>query len=317
MTKPANPRSSRRPIAIVAALAALAAGGYGYQLWRAADAAAALRERTLADVAKAVAAQPVDAGELSRAAADLLRLPEHDTDAELVMAHASLELARDRAERAEALFASIGGRPDAPPAQQRLVARILLRRQEGDVGDRAAAMLRQVVDLSMAAHADGRDANDLFRAWQAAIRLPDEALAARLAQQLAAEQPEAPASRFVQFASAFDPAAGVAAVAAAAAGLLPEPAEAVAMRVMALLQLGDLAAATAAGEAALARYPGVATVRLAAVGVFHAMALGSASGSAERTRWLERRDAQIAWVLAAPGLPEARRAMCRELRDAR
>ncbi len=310
-------RTSSRTLFIAVACGVLAAGGYGFKAWREVADAAAARERVLAEVATAVARQPIDTGELSRCTGDLQRLPEHGSDPWLLMAQASIELARDRAERAEALFGAVGGRPDAPAAQQRLVASILLRRQEGDLGERAASVLRQVIELSLAGYAEGREAGDLLRAWQAAVRLPDDAQAAVFAEQLAREQAETAAGRFVQFATQFDPQAGVAAVAAAVEGLRPEPVEAMAMRVMATLQLGDVPAATAACEAALSHAPGVFTVRWAAFVVFHACALGSAADSPERASWLQRRDAQCDWLLAQPGLSAKRREQCLQLREQR
>lgn len=322
MTKPAAPkpersRASSRTLGITIAFAVLAVGGYGAKLWQEAAAATAHRTQVLGDIAAAVQRQPIDPGELSRCAADLQHLPEHESDAELLMAQASIELARDRSERADALFGTIGALPGAPPAHQRLAARILLRRQEDDLGARATPVLRQVIELSQTAYADGRDASDLLRAWQAALRLSDETLAASLAQQLASEHPTSSATRFVQFAATFEPKDGTAAVAAAVEGLSPEPVEAMAMRVMATLLLGDLQAAVTVAQAALARAPGVFTVRWAAMGVFHACAMGSAKESVERASWLTRRDAQIEWLLLQPGVPEARRGQCLSLRDQR
>lgn len=299
------------------ALVIVLGGWFAVQAFRGAAAAAAEKERVLAAAAAAAEQQPVDTAQLSRCVVDLQRIDGHDSDPECRFALARIELARDRAERAEELFAAIGGKPDAPPAWQQFVARVLLRRQEGDVGERTVAVLRQVVELSRSAYAESRDAVDLLRGWQAAVRLADDAASKAFAQQLDSEQADSEAARFVRFASGFEPSQGVAAIAAAAAGIVPEPAEARAMRAMATLHLGDAGAALTLAEAALAYAPGVPSVRQATILAFHAAALGSPASSAERTRWLERRDVQIDWLVALPCWPEDRRVGLRALRDQR
>jgi hypothetical protein len=324
--KPSAASSSRRRVpwlrpAVVGpvALLVLAGLGWGVYAWLGAAAAARERDQLVAAIDVATAKQPVDGGELSRLTTLLRKLPEHDTAPPLLAAAARIELARDRADRANELFGALASRPGAPPRDQALGARILLRVQEGDPTGPGVAqgILRQVIELALSAHATTRDPGDLLRAWQAARRANETARAAETATRLQAEHADSPEAGFVAFAGGFQPGVGVAAVERALAGVVPQPVEGLAMLAWAQLQANDVAAATATAEAALARAPGVGVVRLSAAFVFHACAVGSPDGSPQRASWVARRDAQIDWLERQEPRNEAWLEQCAELAKVR
>jgi hypothetical protein len=300
-------------------LLVLAAAGWGVLAWLDAQRDARDREQLLADVEAATAKEPLDSGELSRLTAQLRKLPAHDTAPELLAAAARIELARDRPERANELFGALASRPGAPPRDQGLGARILLRLQETDPSGSgvASGMLRQVIELAQASYRASRDPRDLLRVWQAASRANEDARASEAITQLSADHADSPEARFATFAGRFRPDNGVAAVQRAADGITPPPVEAAAMMAWAQLQANDLAAATATVEAALARAPGVGTVRLAAAFVFHAHVPGQPEGSPERASWVARRDAQITWLQRQEPRNEAWLEQCAELTKVR
>ncbi|MCA8954023.1 MAG: hypothetical protein KDE27_31225, partial [Planctomycetes bacterium] len=74
-----------------------------------------------------------------------------------------------------------------------------------------------------------------------------------------------------------------------------------------LLGEQDVEGAVARIESALARFGGVLDVRVAAALVFHACAEGSAQESAERAQWINRRNAQLDWLLAQAAPEDERR----------
>lgn len=315
---PQPPRGRKAIVATVAVLA-LALAGVGAQRWLAARDAQARRDAVLADVDATLAADPIDSEALSRVVAQLRKLPEHATDRSLRFAEARIELARDRADRARDLAVELALQPGASAPEQSLGARILLRLHENGAaaGKSPAALLAPATDLAERAYAATNDPDDLLRAWQAAERNAEHERAKAFAATLAAGHADQPAARFVALANAFDPAAGAAPVALVLADFGAPPAEGRAMLAFAQLQLGDLAAATATCGEALGRAPGVAVVRFAAAVTYHACALGCAADSPDRAAWVQRRDTQIAWLLAEPGVDDDRRAKVRALRDVR
>jgi hypothetical protein len=318
---PASPSSPRGRLAVraTAAVLALALAGVGVQRWLAWREAQGRRAAVLADVAATLAEEPVDHEALSRIVAQLRKLPDHATDRRLRFAEAGIELARDRAERARDLALELAMQPGASADEQSLGARILLQLHDNGVaaGKSPAELLGPAADLAERAYGATRAPSDLLRAWQAAERNAEHDRAKAFAATLVAEHADTPMGRFVALAVAFDPAAGAAPVQLALADFAAPPAEGRAMLAFAQLQQGDLAAATATVGEALGRAPGVAVVRFAAAVTYHACALGSAEGSPDRAAWVLRREPQIAWLLAEPGVDEDRRDKVRALRAIR
>jgi hypothetical protein len=318
---PARPRSplTKPAVLLPVALLVLAALGYGGWMLLAGAEANAARASLLADIDATLAKPQVDGSELSRLMSLLQKQPDHDFARDLLAAAARIELARGRPERAQALFAALAGQPGASPGEQGLGARILLQVQATGSLDRATGngLLEQVVQWSEAAYAGERRVEDLLVTWQAAERLGRHERSAAAARDLAASHADSAQARFVQFAMAFAPASGVGALDNVVVDLSPAPVEADAMRVFVLLQAGDVPGAAAVAESALTRAPGVGVVRWAAAVVFHACVLGSPEGSDERGRWLQRRDAQLAWLVDTGNIDDARRAQCQKMRDVR
>lgn len=313
--------NSKRPgfVPILAIAGVLLVGVGGFWIWsqiRQSQAHAAQREAALAATTAALAQRPVDADAIGRCVASLRKVVGFDDDRELRAAEAQLELARDRAEVAEERFVALAAEPGASIAEQRLAARILLRRHEADLGDRAAGMLATVSRYSEASYQADRRPADLLRAWQAAERDGRTDDAKRCAADLARDHADSAEHRFVAAALAFD-GSGIGAAEQSLAGLDDAPAEFSAMAAQAQLVAGDVPAAVRTVDAALARSPGLLLVRTVAANVFHACALGSAAGSADRANWAARRDAQLDWLERRPGLADERRAFLRSLRDVR
>lgn len=312
-----SPARGRAAIVLVAALLALGLAGLAAQRWAATRELHEQRAVLLADIDAALASDPLDLGGLSRLVALVHKEPDHATDRALRFAEARIEFARNRPERARDLFLDRALEPGAPAAEQSFAARVLLRLHEDGAasGKTPADLLAPAANVAEAAYATTRAADDLLRAWQAAERNGEHDRAKGFADALAADHADTPAARFVAVAVAFDPAAGVDPVLQAIDALPTPAAEGRAMLAFAQLQQGQLAAATATCEEALARAPGVAVVRFAAAVTFHACALGCAEGAADRASWVGRRDAQIGWLLAEPGVAEERLVKLRAMRD--
>ena len=314
-----SPAASRRPLLFAAVALVAATAAFGTKFWLDARTAAAARAEALAAVDAAVAKVPADGDELSRCATALKALPDHAEARDLLAAQARVELARDRAERADELFGSLASQPGATAAEQGLGARILLRCHEAGYADpiRAAGALQKGLLMAEVAYRESGDPADLLRAWQAAERLGDTARSTEFADLLAARHAEAPAAAFVALANRFDPQQGTAALERVLDDFAEPPVEAAALRAFARLQTADLAGALQVVETALARAPGVTVVRWAAAVTFHSFAVASAEGSDERARWAERRDPQLDRILASGAFGEARRAQCEQMRALR
>ncbi|MBM4061818.1 MAG: hypothetical protein FJ265_12095 [Planctomycetes bacterium] len=295
-----KPAALRRPAVVVPILLALgAAVVFGIQAIRAVAAAAAQRAQLLLDVEAATGNQPPDGDELSRLAARLQKIEGHATDRDLVAAMARIEFARGRVDRAAAMFLPFAAQPGASAADQRFGATLLLRQHEAGLPDRGAAAttLQRALGFAQQAYAEGQDAADLTTAWLAALRLPERERAAQLAEQLDAGHASSPGGRLARALrdARLDMPRGD--LDALRKLFATPPVEIDARLALVVLQQGDLAGAVAVVEPALLRAPGVAEIRWAAAVVFHACALGHAAGSAERAPWLERRDAQLDWLL--------------------
>jgi hypothetical protein len=303
---------------VPAAIVVLAAIALLVQWWRDASAAAAERAAVLAAAESAAAASPPDAQELSRVMARLQQLPDSDSARDLLAAAARVELARDRSDRAFALFASLATQPGASADEQRLGAAILLRQHEAAAGDQssAAGLLRQALALADSAGAGGTDA-DLLRGWQAASRLGDAEAKARFAALLRDRHGDSPAARLLQVVDSFDPKMPLADLEALRAEFPSVPAELDAMRVLVVLQGGDVRGAVEAADALLRRAPGLFAARMAAMAVFHACALGHAAESAERQHWIDRRNGQLDWLLARAGGEDPNRGRWEAMRASR
>jgi hypothetical protein len=316
-----NPSRSvwRRAVVLVpVALSVVAAGAFGFVQWRAANKVAEARARLLVDVADAAAKRPPDGDELQRLMTQLKKLPDHETAVDVLSARAGILLARDQAEAAWALFGAVASAPTASAEVQGLGARILLRVHASGLAEGATAtgQLEEVVRLAEASYRESHAPGDLLRAWLACERAGQHERSAGFAKQLAANHADSPEHMFVAFAVAFDPAKGVGAVDAAVHGLSPEPVEAQALRVFALLQANDLEGATRTAEQALARAAGVGVVRWAAAVAFHACALKArAAGANDVADWVHRRDEQLGWIEHDPGSDEALKQKCRTMRD--
>jgi hypothetical protein len=295
-------------------------GFYVVRAWQDAAARAEARAVLLADVAVATAeGQRADATRLSNLMAGLRQQADHETSAELLRAQAAIELARDRAERADRLFGTTAASPTASPADRRLGARILLRRHEGFAGDAAAAnaMLQRALSMAELAYADSGDVRDLFRCWQAQKRLGQHASATEVAARLAARHAGSLEAQLVALVDAFDPVQSAAAVRSLATQFVEAPVELEAMRVLVELQGGDVPAAVAAADALLLRAPGIMVARYAAALVFHTCAIALPAESTDRASWLQRRDQQLDWLVERAPADEPQRQAWAALRALR
>tara|TARA_R110002072_G_scaffold46591_2_gene128910 strand:- start:96822 stop:97805 length:984 start_codon:yes stop_codon:yes gene_type:complete len=291
-----SPFADRR-IIILIVLVIGSAGFYGFQSWQAGAKRAAVREKLLSDTSIELAKETPDRDVLSKLMARIGRLPDSSTSAELLAKRAEIELVRGRPERADALFGSVASSPDASPADLRLGSRILLAKHEGFGGDivEAKTMLQQVQSMAEVAYGDSRDVKDLFRAWQASIRLWDPR-AADFATQLKANHAETPESRLAQLNESFVPMRDKQLVADLLVDFAKAPAELRAMQTLVTLQGGDVPGALRAAEQQINEAPGVQAVRLVAAVVLHACALGNTPESADRAVFVKRRDAQLDWL---------------------
>lgn len=305
------------PLAAVGALLVLGGGWAAFAHFREQAALAEARQAALSAVDAAVAVRPPDLDQLGRCMAALRKLPDVDTDRELRLAAARVELARDRAEIAEDLCGSLAAEPVATVAEQRLAARILLRRHEADLGDAAAGALRAARQYSERAYAADRRPSDLFRAWLAAMRAEQFEDGKRFAEQLQQQHPDSAESRFVDVARGGARASGVDGVEACRAGLDDLPGEHGAMLANAQLEVGQLPQAVATADLALARAPGLVVVRRIAAVAYHTCVLGSPTDSADRADWVRRRDAQLDWLERQPQLDDSQRTKLREMRTVR
>ncbi len=290
-----------------------------WQWQRSAAAVAAARAELLQQVAAATDSGDPDAAELSRLMALLAQQPDHEVAADLLAAAARIELARQRPERAQALFGTVAANPAAGPAEQGLGAQILLRLHEAGGGAAAdtVGMLRQAEAFALRAYAASGDPADLLRAWQAASRLADRVAVQQHAAALQQAAPESAAAQLAQTAAQFDPQLPLAQIDALRAAFPVAPPELEAMRVLLVLQSGDVRAAAREAEALLLRSPGVLAVRWAAALVFHACVLGQAEGSVERAQWRQRRDHQLDWLLERAPADDSRRPQWDQLRGER
>lgn len=308
-----------RPVVWGPLVLLLLAGGALLWQWQQQQVAAAEERQQLIDqVLAATGRAEPDSAELSQLVTRIGKYPDHETAPDLLAAAARIELARQRPERAQALFGARAAMPDATPAEQGLGAEILLRLHEADAGDSSTAtgMLRQIQAMAEHAYDASGDANDLLRAWQAASRLPDQAALKRLAERLQATAPGSPAAQLAELAGRFEHTMPLATFDALRAGFVSPPPELEAMRVLLVLQSGDVRSATTAAEALLLRAPGVLAVRWTAALVFHARVLGEQPGSGERGQWLARRNPQLEWLLRrAPADDERRRTWDEMLRS--
>lgn len=303
-------------------LVVLALVAFCVKLYTAAATVDAERAQLLAEVEAATGKVPVDASDLSRLMARLQKLPDRDSARDLLAAAARIELARDRAERAFALFGALASQPGATAAEQRLGSTILLRLHEAGGGDAAAAagMLQQVLGFAETTYLDSQDPADLLRGWQAATRLSLGERATALAQRIVQAHADTPSGQLVQLARKFDAEfdAGLAReVENIAAAFVAPPVELEAMRVLVVLQGGAVDRAVVAAEAVLLRAPGVGAARWVAALVFHARMLGQPEGSAARAPWASRRNAQLDWLLERTPTADTRREQWAKLRTGR
>ncbi len=291
-----SPFADRR-INILIALVVGIVGFYGFQSWRVGADRDAARSKLLSDTATELAKETPDRDVLSQLMARIGRLPDASMSAELLAPQAEIELVRGRPERADALFGSIASSPDALPSDLRLGSRILLAKHAGFGGDvvEANTMLQQVQSMAEVAYSDSRDVKDLFRAWQASVRLWDSR-AADFAKQLKANHGEAPESRLAQLNEDFVVKRDEQLVADLLIDFAKAPDELRAIQTIVLLQGGDVPSARKAAERHVIEAPGVQGVRLVAAVVLHACALGSAPESADRAVFVKRRNGHLDWL---------------------
>lgn len=316
---PSRPkRRGRTGLVVIAVLVLAAILVFAFQQFQKAGVAAAARADLLSRVAEETHKTPVDGSELSSLVASLQKLPDHETARDLLAAKARIDLARDRPERAMATFGNQANQPGASPAEQGLGAEILLRLQEVDGSDATAStgMLQQAMAFAENAYQASGDAADLQRAWQAATRLGDDVAGKRFAAMLLERHESTPAAALVRFASTFDP-KDEAGLARTLAEFSRPPVELEAMRVLVVLQRGDLEGAAPAADALLLRGAGVLAARWAAALVFQACAQTHAAGSPGRATWIGRRDVQLDWLLARAPADDLRRATWNTLRGQR
>lgn len=293
-------------------LVVVATAFYGYQWWQEGAARSAHRSKLLADTQTELAKAEPSNDMLSELMAGLVKLPGASTSSELLAAQAEIHLRRGRAERADKLFGALAASPTALPEDQRLGARILLKKHEtfgGDAVD-AQTMLQQAMSMAEAAYADSQDVADLFRAWQASIRLWSDRQK-EFTSELQSGHADTPQGRLAALNASFQPAQHATDVADLmldfgnldAADL---PAELRAMHIIVTLQKGNVPKALKVAETDLNRSPGVPAIRFVAAFVLHGCAMGSAADSPDRASFKRRRDTQIAWLQqrAPEGAPE-------------
>jgi hypothetical protein len=293
----ASPLKDRRVLAI-AGLLVLIAGYYAFQAWSRSSERAASRRSLMADAHAEIIKIDPDLDVLSSLMARLKRSFDDPADPELLAIQAEIQLSRNRPEGADRLFGTIAASPSATPDQKRLGSRILIKKQQGFAGDatESEAMLGRVLTMSLAAYADGKDHNDLFRAWQAAARMWDPR-AKELAGQLAQAAPESPQNRLANLFGSFDPSRDSFQVDELDADFDRPPMELQAMKVLVtLFRDKDLPTALSAAEEILSVSPSVPSVRLTAAVVLHACVMGKKEEGADASVFVGRRDAQLDWL---------------------
>lgn len=315
------PARSRRStgilVTIVLVVGALVA--FGVQQWRASAAASAARADLLSRIDAATRKAGIDGNELSQLVAQLHKLPDHETARDLLAAQSRIELARGRPERAFEVFGNHALQPGASAAEQSLVARVLLRMEAPGRADAVAeqSLLKQALSAAESAYATSQDAEDAFGAWLAASRLSDPDASARTLDGLRSRHESSSFAKFAVLAAKFDPESDGAELAALVPEVPPQLPEADAMQLLVVLQRGDLEGASAAADQALGRGAGVPAVRWAAALAFHASALSHAAGTPGRAAWLERRNAQLDWLLSRSPENDPRRERWRMLQSQR
>jgi hypothetical protein len=291
-----SPFADRRIIILIALVVGVV-GFYGFQSWRVGAERAVIRSKLLMATASELAEETPDRDALSKLMARIRRLSDSSVSVELLALQAEIELVRGRPDRADVLFGSIASSPDALPADLRLGSRILLAKHAGFGGEvvEANTMLQQVQSMAEAAYGDSRDVKDLFRAWQASIRLWDSR-AADFAKQLKANHGEAPESRLAQLNEHFVAQRDQQLVADLLIDFTKVPAELRAIQTIVTLQGGDVPSARKDAEQHVIETPGVPGVRLVAAVVLHACAVGSAPESADRAVFVKRRNVHLDWL---------------------
>jgi len=312
-------RRSKTPLVVLLVLLLVAGGALAFGWFRSMKEAADHRRDLLERVDTLLAEPTPSSDQLSNLVAQLQKLPDHETARDLCAARARIELARDRPERAQAIFGSEATGPGATPAEQGLGAAILLRVHEAGTADPVAqkGLLRQALAAATAAVAESQSELDERHAWLAALRLGDDAAAARHAKALAERHPDSPGARLAALQATFDPKVDGNRVEDLLGAFPRRPAELEGMRILVVLQDGDLEKATAAVDALLARSAGVPSVRFAAALVYFACAMTHPEGSPARSSWLERRDAQLDWLMDHLDVDDPRREKVQLLRARR
>ena len=311
--KKPSPFADRRVIVLIALLVGIA-GYYGYSWWADGAARAESRQKLLADTRAELDKEKPDRDTLSQLMARVGKLPDASTAKDLLAAQAEIELVRNRPVKADLLFGSIATGPSATATDRSLGSRILLAKHQGFGGDvvEARTMLQQAMTMAELAYADSHNVKDLFRAWQASIRLWDER-SKDLAQQLAAGHAESPASQVAELNEDFDPLRDASKVADLIVDFAVLPDELRAMQTIVILRRGEVPAALAAAEQHLVEAPGVPGVRFVAAFVLHACA--HTEEPADRAAFVQRRNVQLDWLdqHVPPGVPKKWESM-RELR---
>jgi hypothetical protein len=286
----------RRIIILIVIVVGVAAF-YGYQAWQARVERDLVRSKLLLATASELKAETPNRDALSKLMAQIRRLPDSSISAELLAPQAEIELIRGRADRADELFGSIANSPDALPADLRLGSRILLAKHADFGGDvvEANTMLQQAQSMAEVAYGDSRDVEDLFRAWQASVRLWDPR-SAEFAGQLKANHSESPESRLAQLNENFVADRDQQLVADLLVDFSKVPAELRAIKTIVTLQSGDVPSARKDAEQHVIEAPGVPGVRLVAAVVLHACAAGSAAESADREVFVTRRNGHLDWL---------------------
>ena len=287
--------ADRRLVALVILIVAIA-GYYIFGWWSDSQARAAARDKLLSDTSAELQKDQPSSDELSRLMAGMARLPDASTAFDLLAAQARIELHRGRPERADKLFGGIAASPTASAQDRSLGSRILIAMHEGFGGDKVEAqtMLEQVLVMAERAYRETRDVEDLFRAWQAAMRLWDPQ-SKSLREQLKADHGESPQSALAQLNMKFEPVRDREAVTDLFVEFATPPAELRAMQTIVTMS-DDLPLALSEAERHLIVSPGVPCVRLALAYVLHGCAMGHPAESADRAVFVERRDEQLDWL---------------------
>lgn len=299
-------------LALVAVAAAGAGGVWWFRHWQERQAV----EQVLGEI-EALLAEGEDQ-DWSRLVARLEGLAAEPRRVAVLRAH--IEFARGRSDRAAERLAPLLAGGGATTAEWRLAAEVWLDRfaRIGRTRTEQREIGRQALEFAERAAGGEGSARDLFRAWQAAVRLPDDAAQQRFAAELQAAHPGSLEARTVALIGAFQ--GGGEALPEAdslAAEWDAEPVELALLRGVGLLATGASADALRMLDPLLESAPNLVEVRNWVATAHHAVGLSLPADDPGRVRHLAVRDAQLDWLDANAAADDSRRVRWLQLRQLR